>query len=136
MTDNPYKQMSNLMTGWTRIDMLLAIYDRGITAIRGADEAKNENDPHRQARHTLEAQKCILALHGGLNPDESEVALNVARLLNFVLLCLEQQRFSDAVQILEQLRSGFEAIHDDAVKMEREGKIPPLDFRSDFERIA
>jgi len=136
MTKNPYQQMSTMMGGWTRIDMLLAIYDRGIAAVRGAEQAHQDQDANRQAVQTLEAQKCILAIHAGLKPDEHEIAFNIARLLNFVLRCLEEQRFSDATKILEQLRSGFEAIHDEAVKLEQEGVVPPLDVQPEFDTVA
>ncbi len=136
MKKNPYKKIGQFLGGWTRIDMLVAIYDRGIAAIVRAEQAELLKDDKLYAEKMIEAQKCILAIHGGLRPDEYEIAFDIARLLNFVLLCLEEKKYQDAVKILDNLRSGFEAIHDEAVELERQGQIPPIELRPDLDTVA
>ena len=112
--------------GWRRIDMLLAIYDKAIAAIRAVQEAVETNDNTTYAIRMAESQKCILAIHSGLKPDEHDVAYNIARLLHFVLLKLEEKNYGEAAHFLELLRSGFAQIYDEAVALEEQGVIPAL----------
>lgn len=118
--------LETMVSGWTRIDMLLALYERAITSIRGAQEAALANDEVLLVSRMLESNRYLLALHGGLNTDEYEVAANVARLLNFIMLRLEQREFDEAVEFLEKLQSSFEQIREEATELERSGEIPPL----------
>ncbi len=108
--------------------MLLAIYDKGIAAIRAVQEAVATNDQATYAARITEAQKCVLAIHGGLKPDEHDVAYNIARLLNFVLLKLEEKEYGEAARFLELLRKSFAEIYDEAVALEQQGVIPPLEL--------
>lgn len=79
------------------------------------------------AYHFLKGQKAILAIHAGLKPDEHDVAFNVPRLLHFVLTCLEERNFADAIKILQNLHEGFKAIQVEANEMERDGSIPTIE---------
>ena len=79
--------------GWTRIDMLLAIYDKAIVATKGLQVAAAEGDEKKSVHRLIEAQKCILAIHAGLKPDEHDIAYNIARLLNFILMQLEEKNY-------------------------------------------
>ncbi len=122
--------------GWTRIDALLAIYDRTIAMTRAAEAARAEGNHSELWKCLLHAQKCVVALHSGLRPDQCEVAYNVARLLHFVLTRLCEQQFPDALRILESLRNSFEAIREESVELERTGRIPSLESVSEWEAIA
>lgn len=109
--------------------MLLSIYDKAIAAVRGAQAALDADDLGTYAMQVVETQKCILAIHSGLKPDEHDVAFNVARLLNFVLIKIEEKDYAEAARFLELLRSTFAQIYDEAVQLENAGVIPPLETR-------
>jgi flagellin-specific chaperone FliS len=114
--------------GWTRIDMLLALYDRAIISVRGAQSAQQAGDEAEFAAKFIDAQKCVLAIHGGLKPDEYEIAYDIARLLHFVLTRLSEYNFDEAAHFLEKLRSGFDNIREEATELEKSGQIPALDL--------
>lgn len=125
-----------MISGWTRIDMLLALYDRAISTIRTAEEAQAANDSSQLAVLKMEATRYLLALHSGLNTDKYEIAVDVARLLNFVMLRLEQNNFKEAVYFLKKLHASFESIREEATAMEKTGKIPPLSSSPTLNAIA
>ena len=108
MSVTAYKKQS-LLKGWTRVDLLLQIYDRAITSIEACGFANDNDDLPAYSRHFIDAQKAILAIHSGLKPDEDEVAFNVARLLHFAAIAIEKKEFEDAIKILRELRDGFAA---------------------------
>ena len=121
----PY-EVKNQIAAWTRIDMLLAIYDKAIMSIESAQEAQRAGDNIELARGLTVALKSILGLLSGLKPDESPIAANSNRLLHFVLSKIQSRELEDAKKILVNMRQGFEQIHEEATKLEREGKIPPI----------
>ena len=120
----------------TRIDMLLSLYDRAIATIRFAQYAKEANDTELLTRKLLEANRVMLALHGGLNTEEYDMAVAVAQLLNFVMLRLEQHNFDEAVYFLEKLQTSFGQIRDEAVALEQQGKIPPMSASKGLDTVA
>ncbi len=113
--------------GWTRIDLLLQLYDRGIERVGNAKAALEAEDGDAYVQSFVDSQKTILAIHSGLKADEHDVAFNVARLLHFVLQSLADKKFDDAIKVLTELRNGFEAIAEEANELETSGKIPPMD---------
>jgi len=136
MTGYQNNSAENLVNGWTRIDMLLALYDRAIAAVLLAKKAVAENDANLLASATLETNKYILALHSGLNVEADPVAENVARLLTFVMTRFEEQNFDEAVLFLEKLRSSFDQIREEATALEKAGKIPPLNSEATLNTVA
>ncbi len=118
--------MDTMVKGWTRIDMLLALYDRTISAIHMAQAAKDSGDSIQLGTRILEANRMILGLHSGLDTDRYPLAVDVARLLNFVTLRLEEQKFDESVHFLKKLRDSFSQIRDEATELEKKGTIPPL----------
>lgn len=135
--NSTYKSYSvqNQMSGWTRVDMLIAIYDRTIVAVKVMAEAENSNSKSFLENY-LDVQKCLLTIHAGLKPDDDETAFNVARLIHFVSVLLEKRDYDNAVRILETLRNGFEAVREDATRLELEGKIPPLDLTTSYNAVV
>jgi flagellin-specific chaperone FliS len=129
---NPYlayqQQRSNL--GWTRIDMLLALYDKAITRLEEAIAVVEEDGPGA-ARPLLLKYKLILGgLVAGVNPDGGEIATNFLRLLGFVAHCVDEaspEKLRGALRVLLTLREGLLGIHEEAVQLERDGVIPPVD---------
>lgn len=116
--------------------MLLALYDRAIVSVRAAQEAHAANNAGVYAEKFLDAQKCILAIHSGLKPDEYEMAHDIARLLHFIMTRLCEHNFDEAVHFLEKIRNSFEAIREEATKLEKDGKIPSLEFSGGLNAMA
>lgn len=118
--------MEAMVKGWTRVDMLIALYDRTMAAIRGVQLAEEANDAMMAATQRLEAHRLLLGLHCGLNTDEYPLAADVARLLNFVSRRFDEKNYDEAIRFLEKLHSSFSQIRDEAAQLEQDGKIPPL----------
>ena len=134
----PYQNYSieTTVSGWTRVDMLLALYDRTISTIRFAQHAKNTDDNRMLANKMIEANKYLLALHSGLDTENDAVAVDIARLLNFVMLRLEEHNYDEAVYFLEKLHSTFEQVREEATDLEKSGKIPPLNAHRGLNTVA
>ena len=128
--------LENQLSGWTRIDMLLALYERAISEITAAKEAKLAGEYGRMAKSLIAVNRLMLALHGGLNIDEYPLAINIARLLNYVVFRLEEHNFDEAIHFLVKTKSAYESIRDEAAALEQKGAIPALDMRSGLNAIA
>ncbi len=133
---NDAYQMRSMFNGWTRIDMLLALYDRAIVSARQAQAAHKADDKIQFAEKIIDAQRVILALHAGLKPDEYELSHNIARLLHFISVRLGEKNFDEAVHFLEKLRSSFEQIREEATKLELAGKLPSFDLNGHVNQTA
>ncbi len=117
-------------TGWTRIDMLLAIYD---AALRALDEALAAMTAQGQAapQVRLKAQQFVLLLLEGIDESAGEPAPSIRRLLLFVLDRMQEgtkSSWHDARKVLALLREAFQQVASEAVRLEQQGAIPPLDL--------
>ena len=128
--------LETMVSGWTRIDMLIALYDRSIAVIRSAQVAKESDDIQLMTNKLIEANKFILALHSGLNTEQDPIAVDIARLLNFVMLRLEERNFKEAIYFLQKLQKSFEQIHEEAAALEKSGKIPPLNTARELNTVV
>lgn len=129
-------QKQTLSYGWTRAETLVQIYDRAIQAIQGCKESAEANDEIAFGGHIVKVHKTVVAIHAGLKADEDEVAFNVARLLHFITVLVEGQKWDEAISLLSQLRDSFAAIVDEANQLERDGVIPPMRQSDSYESIA
>jgi len=129
-------QIQSMFNGWTRIDMLLALYDRAIVSTRQAQAAHDADDQGVYAEKFIDAQRTILAIHSGLKPDEYELSHNIARLLHFISVRLGEKNFDEAVRFLEKLRHGFEQIREEATKLELAGKLPSFELNGHVNQTA
>lgn len=130
-----YKKQ-DVFGGWTRIDLLLQLYDRAVEKVSDAKAAFEAEDTDAYVQSFVDSQKTILAIHSGLKADEHDVAFNVARLLHFVLQSLAEKKFDDAIKVLSELRDGFNAIETEANELENTGKIPPMKVIDIFQATA
>jgi hypothetical protein len=102
------------LTQWTRIDLLVALYqatERSLGA--GAIAIERQNLPEIGAL-LLKVQKQILAIIEGVD-DSDDTAANVKRLLIFCLGCIasrEPARWRDAARIVGELRTALEPRRD------------------------
>jgi flagellar biosynthetic protein FliS len=130
---NPYRgyRKPGTSTGWTRIEMLLALYDGALERLDLAEAALKAGDKKNAIPLMARTQLIVSALAAGVRPGvNEEMSTNMLRLYDFVVRQLtepELQRIVDARKILRNLRQGFEAIREEANLLERTGQIPPVE---------
>jgi flagellar protein FliS len=118
--------LDNMIKGLSRIDMLLVLYDRAIASLEAANVAKEADDQKMLQQHWYEANKLIMGIHSGLDTEKYPVAVDVARLLLFIMTRIEQQDFSEAIKFTKQLRESYAQIREQGVQLETNGEIPPI----------
>ena len=127
---NPHLKYRNAKANsWTRIDMLLVIYEAAIEALdRGI--AILESQDHSHLMHArIDAQRKVLLIAEGLSIDEDPTAAHIMNLCIFVLDQIQTdllEQWKTSVKLIETLHQGFQEIADDARELERTGQIPQL----------
>jgi len=133
-----YKQKS--VTTATRIDLLLALYDGAIERIAVGINSLREGQKSAAFEHIARAQLIVSGLATGVRTDIApDLAVSILRLLEFVAYQLVQNNLdalSSALQVLNNLREGFDKIRPEAVQLERTGQIPPIDSHSGVQAVA
>ena len=132
-----YQQQAG--TGWTRIDLLLALFDGTVAVIAKALAALERGDPEAARPVLARAQILVLGLASGLTLGAGEIANNLGRLYEFVLHGLGQgsaEPVSAALKVLRTVREGFEGTRQEARDLERRGAIPPVDATSGIQAVA
>jgi len=118
---------NQITNGWTRIDMLLALYDAIVDSLSSAEEAQAGQDQPRLAREMLRVQRLMLGILAGINHDCHDLAGQIERLCHFALDRISQHDFGAARQILSILKEAFEGILEQAHELERTGLTPRLE---------
>jgi flagellar protein FliS len=116
-----------VLGGLTRVEMLIALYDRAIHHLELTNLAYQAGQVEQAATEQFQVQKMLFGIFAGLKMEESEVATNIGRLLSFTMDCLVKKDYPPAIKILTKLRDGFVAIREEANKLEHAGTIPTLD---------
>lgn len=130
---NPYRAYAkpDQSTGWTRIDLLLAVYDKALGRLDQAEAALKAGRDFDATTHLAKAQLAVMVLVGGVRAGPgNELGVNMLRLYEFVVRELSTpalERIASARQVLQNLRQGFEAIRAEANSLERSGQIPSGD---------
>jgi flagellin-specific chaperone FliS len=116
-------------SAWTRIEMLLAIYDGAISSLDQGITALQQADQRQYPRHHLRASQLILLLIDGLDEDHGELATRIRDLCTFCIRQIGQpsaESWTNARNVLITLREGFHSIREEGIRLEAEGAIPPL----------
>ena len=121
-----YRRQS-VLSGMTRVEMLIALYDRAIHHLELTQIAYQAGAAEQAATEQFHVQKMLFGIFAGLKMEESEVAANIGRLLSFTMDCLVKKDYPPAIKILSKLRDGFVAIREEANRLEQAGSIPTLD---------
>ena len=132
-----YKDRS--MTGWTRIDMLLALYDAAIERLSLAKTAIESGDDDNASQHLLRGQRIVIEIMGGLNTAYGELPENIQQLCVFVSGCINDRKpkgLEAAIRVLNQLREGFDEIRPHAIELENQGTIPSIHQSQEFHANA
>jgi flagellar protein FliS len=129
---NPYqKYRRHEPTGWTRIDMLLALYDKALENLNRAEAALRANDSTTAISLLAKTQLIVTGLAAGIRIDVNpEVNTNMLRLYEFVvneLIKTSVEAITSARKVLGTLREGFETVRDEANELERTGRLPGAD---------
>jgi flagellin-specific chaperone FliS len=130
-----YKKQA-IATNWTRVEMLVFIYDRLIASLEACEIGRDAGDERTVTMNQLEAFKAIAALESGLRPEEDDVAANIARLLHFVVGEIENQNFSSSIIAIRPIRDGFAAVQEQVNQMEANGEIQPVPEDDTFKSMA
>lgn len=127
---NPYLayRKQEVSTGWTRIELLLALYDKALERLDLAEAALGAGDTSGATTQLIKTQLILTALASGVEPGaDPQNGANVLRLYEYAAHELRQPRpegIANARKVLRTLREGFEAIRGEANELERTGRIP------------
>jgi flagellar secretion chaperone FliS len=130
---NPYRayQKSEQSSGWTRIDLLLAVYDKAFLRLDQAEAALKEGQVATAIPLISKAQVAVCTLAGGVRAGPgNDLGVNMLRLYSFVVQELTQptiEKIESARRVLKNLRAGLEGIRDEANALERAGHLPSGD---------
>lgn len=114
---------------WTRIDLLLTVYDVGIQVAQGALDALAIGDETAATRRRLKFFRVLMQILDGLDA-RYETTQNIQRLALFMFDRANQGRPEDwrsILKILNVLREGFSAIREEAIELESQGLVPAVD---------
>jgi flagellin-specific chaperone FliS len=110
-----------------RVELLLMLFDGTMLKLEEVRQALLRKDEAAARPLLLKAQMLIGGLAAGVIPDSDEAADNCLRLYQFALNRLGLGTLAaveDVLRVLRPLHEGFQGIRDEAVKLERAGKIP------------
>jgi flagellin-specific chaperone FliS len=134
---NPYDAYKTRdVVNWTRIEMLIALYDQ---ALRHMHKVRQSDNELVRAEHRLKALRIVAHLRTGLDPRYGELPRNLGELFDYVAHCLADQnpqRVAAAISVLSELRGAFDSIRGTAIELESRGAIASLDYAAGVERIA
>lgn len=119
----------NTQSGWTRIEMLLAIYDGAINSIDSGIELMQQGRTQDYPAAQLRSVELCLLLISGIDVNASSTAVQIHQLCIFCLgqlKTMEIANWEDARSILATLREGFEAIREEGNDLESSGVIAGL----------
>jgi flagellar secretion chaperone FliS len=125
-----YRQ-SDPSAHWTRMDTLLALYDGALARLDKAAQALTNGDVPVATPYLSKAQLMVNEMAAGVRVDvDEEMGVNMLRLYEYVVNLVRVPRLENvrnAVKVLSTLREGFEAVRDEANRMERAGELTAAD---------
>lgn len=128
---NPYhRYKSNEALSWTRIDMLLLVYEQAVSTLHEGARLLEEHRESELPPVRLKAMKTLLLIAEGLNLECGELPVQILRLVVFAIDQINTpsaETWRSAARVMNTLREGFLEIQDQARRDEYEGRIPALD---------
>jgi len=127
---NPHlKYKTTQSLAWTRIEMLLLIYDQAVTTLNEGARLLESNRFSELTPVSLKAMRTLLMIADGLNLNQGELPAQVMRLVVFSLDQIRTQSpeaWRSAANVMSKIREGFQEIQEQARIDEYEGRIPAL----------
>ncbi len=115
---------------WTRVDMLVMIYDKAFSSLNEGCSLLAENRISELPPVRLKAMQSLLMIADGLDLRQGDLPSFVMRLVAFALEKVSTQSsegWRAAADVIGKLREGFLEIQEQARTDEYEGRIPALD---------
>ena len=115
---------------WTRIDMLLALYDVGLRAVAAGVQALEADDATALQAARFKVNRVVVELLDGLNPEFPETTEPIRRLLHFSAASIatdEKEKWSSTHRVLSSLREAYAEVREDAVGFESTGQAAAAD---------
>jgi flagellin-specific chaperone FliS len=126
-----YRRPEPAAASWTRMDLLLALYDKALERLDRAEASLAAGDEHPAVQQLLKVQFTVTELSAGVNLDVNpELGANLLRLYEYVAHELKAPRAEgvrNARKILKTLREGFEGVREEGNAIERRGMVPAAD---------
>jgi len=116
-------------SGWTRIEMLLAIYDATIETLDAGIQSLHSQQAAEYPALQLRASQLCLLLISGVDANATGVAAHVRELCLFSIDQIsrpEVDRWKHARNVMTTLREGFQGVRDEGNQLEAAGTIPSL----------
>lgn len=137
---NPYaKNQQETTPSWTRIDMLLALFDGGVERCEQALAALERQDHDAARKFLIKARLIVMGLISGVLADGDPVTTTILQVYEFALHSLNQGGIEDvqgALKVLRMMREAFQKVRPEAVALERSGVIPPINTISTVQALA
>jgi flagellin-specific chaperone FliS len=128
-TMNPYQSyLAASAVESTRIDMLLALFNRAIERLESASASLKAGRDSEALPLLTRAQMVVCELAAGVD-SKYDGAANFLRLYEFVGHAISERTAAQAdaaLQVLCTLRAGFQAIRPEAAALEQSGAVPRL----------
>lgn len=129
---NPHtRYRTSTAYSWTRIDMLLMIYEKLVHALQEGVRLLEKQQTSELVPVRIQVQRCITLIADGLDLSAGDVPRNVARLCLFTVdntRADSLEGWQASLRVMSQVRDGFQQIQDEARELEHSGKIPALDL--------
>jgi len=129
---NPHtRYRTSTAYSWTRIDMLLMIYEKLVHALQEGVRLLEKQQTRELVPVQIQVQRCITLIADGLDMSAGDVPRNVARLCLFTVDNTRTdslEGWQASLRVMSQVRDGFQQIQDEARELEHSGKIPALDL--------
>lgn len=126
-----YRQTQSQAVAGTRIDLLLALYDKAVERLTSAEDSLLGGDRPHALPLIAKAQLIVMELAAGIRTDvDPTMGTNMLRLYEFVTHELAAggiDNLRNVLRVLTTLRDGFRAVRDEAVTLEKTGRIPAVD---------
>ncbi len=126
-----YRQASTF--SWTRIDMLLMVYEKAVQSVQEGVLLLQEGRSDELAVSQMKVQRALMTIADGLNPQVDDTPAQIAQLCLFVLEQTSTRSldaWQSSLEVMQTLHEGFVQIQDQAREAEYSGKIPALDVVS------
>ncbi len=130
---NAYRQVQ--AQSWTRVDMLLALYDKALLMVEAGIHLLEQGRIEDISPARVQVQRLLLGLIDGMDLEKDETSQKMAQVLMFAMRRAsldDPSAWRDALRIIQPLSDAFHEIRDQAVAAERRGEIPPLDWGTQF----
>jgi flagellar secretion chaperone FliS len=129
---NPHtRYRTSTAYSWTRIDMLLMIYEKLVHALQEGVRLLEKQQTRELVPVQIQVQRCITLIADGLDLSAGDVPRNVARLCLFTVdntRADSLEGWQASLRVMSEVRDGFQQIQDEARELEHSGKIPAIDL--------